>query len=298
MTAKSKTERKPRLACEISPTRVLAARADDAGQRVDACAVRTLGTGDVAVGLTTCNLNNATAVENAIRETFAEVGARGRDVILILPDSCCRVSLIDLETLPPKKQDAEAVVRFRLKKALPFDVEKARISFQAQTMPDRSVRVLATVALTSVLDDYESAVRAAGYQPGIVVPSTLAALGSLDGATSTLVINVGAQTLTVAGVDNEQLLLFRTIENPQGVDLSGEQMADDVHASVVFFEDTYGARVERIMVSGVAAQRVAEALRTHTGVRAQDLVSASQIGTGASGMPAALLGPVVGALTA
>jgi type IV pilus assembly protein PilM len=286
------------LACEISQLRVVAARADDTGQTIESCSVRTLANGDVSAGLTSCNLSNPTAVQNAIRQALSAVGGRGRDVIAILPDSCCRVSLIELETLPEKKQDAEAVVRFRLKKILPFDVEKSRISFRRQNAPDGSLRVVATVALASVLDEYEEAVRSAGFQPGVVLPSTLAALGSVDAGVSTLIINVGAQTLTVAGVDHDQLLLFRTIENPQGFELSGEQMTDDVHASVVFFQDNYGARIERILVSGVASERVADALEAHTGVRAADLVALSQIADAAGDTPRALLGPVLGALTA
>ncbi len=296
MAGKTQHEPRPRLACEIAPLRVVAARVGS-GQTIASCAVRALAAGAVAPNLSAANLSNAAAVRDAIREAFGVVGSQGRDVIMILPDSCCRVSLIDLDTLPAKQQDAEAVVRFRLKKALPFDVDKARVSFQAQPASQGAVRVLTTVALASVLDEYEAAVRDAGYAPGVVLPSTLAALGCVDAATATLLIHVGSQTLTVAGVDQDRLLLFRTLENPLGAEVNGEQIADDVHASVVFFEDTYGTKIRRILVSGVATERVSEALEAHTGVKPQDLLLSSQLGDAAISAPRALLGPVVGALT-
>ena len=42
------------------------------------------------------------------------------------------------------------------------------------------MRVVAAVALASVIEDYESAFREAGFNPGVVLPSTLAALGAAD----------------------------------------------------------------------------------------------------------------------
>ena len=65
---------------------------------------------------------------------------------------------------------------FRLRKSLPFDVDKAKVSYQAQTSP-AGMRVVAAVALNSVLEDYEAAFVEAGFSPGVVLPSMLAALG-------------------------------------------------------------------------------------------------------------------------
>ncbi len=58
-----------------------------------------------------------------------------RDVIGVLPDAAVRVVLLDFDTLPAKPEEAEGVVRFRLKKSLPFDVEKAKVSYHAQPSP-------------------------------------------------------------------------------------------------------------------------------------------------------------------
>jgi len=76
-----------------------------------------------------------------------------------------RVVLLDFETLPSKRDEAEAVVRFRLKKSLPFDPADARISYHAQST-GKGVRAVAAVVLNTVLEEYESAFRDAGYNPG------------------------------------------------------------------------------------------------------------------------------------
>ena len=60
------------------------------------------------------------------------VAGRSRDITLVIPDASTRILLLDFDTLPEKPQDADAVVRFRLKKSLPFDVDQSSVSFDRQ----------------------------------------------------------------------------------------------------------------------------------------------------------------------
>src|SRR5213079_534079 len=126
------------------------------------------------------------SVVSALRETLGNLAARARDVVAVLPDAAVRVVLLDFETLPDNREEAESVVRFRLRKSLPFDVDKATVSYHAQSSSS-GMRVVAAVALNSVIADYESAFREAGFNPGVVLPSMLAALGGAAGDTGTLV---------------------------------------------------------------------------------------------------------------
>jgi type IV pilus assembly protein PilM len=61
-------------------------------------------------------------------------------------------------------------MRFRLKKSLPFDVEQSAVSFDRQGTSN-PIRVVAAVTPRSVLEEYESLVREAGFNPGSVLPS-------------------------------------------------------------------------------------------------------------------------------
>src|SRR5947207_3115678 len=124
---------RPKLACEIAQDRVIAARAADSRQVLELCSTSELAPGCVVPELTEANLRQPDAVISALRETLGNVGARSRDLIVVLPDAAVRVALLDFETLPDKHDEAEGVVRFRLRKSLPFDVDKAKVSYQAQT---------------------------------------------------------------------------------------------------------------------------------------------------------------------
>jgi len=214
----------------------------------------------------------------------------------VLPDAAVRVALLDFETLPAKQQEAEAVVRFRLKKSLPFDVDKAKVSYHAQAS-DNALRVIAAVAVASVVEDYESVFREAGYAPGVVLPSMLAALGAAKAERPTMVVKVDARTTSIAIMDKQQLLLFRTLENPRGVAVSGEQLGEEIYPSIVFFQDTYHMNLEQIFVAGLADSGGAvPALGAQTGVPVGELAGGSELGQTVGSVPKWRMAGVVGAL--
>jgi len=286
----------PKLACEIAADRVLAGRVSDSGDTVEMCASHELAPGSVVPDLIEANLRQPSSVYHTIRDTLGTVSGRSREVIAVLPDAAVRVVLLDFEMLPPNHQEAEGVVRFRLKKSLPFDVDKAQVSYHAQPSSN-GVRVVAAVALTSVIADYEAAFREAGYSPGVVLPSMLAALGAADAQRPTLVIKVDARTTSIAILEQQQLLLFRTLENTRGVTISGEQLAEEVYPSVVFFQDTYHLNIDQIFVAGLPeAGGAAPALRAQTGAEVRELVASSHLGKSVGAVPKWRMAGVVGAL--
>ena len=284
------------LACEIAADRVLAGRAADRGRMVEISSARELAPGTVVPDLMEANLRDGNALRQAIESTLGSVGARSRDVIAILPDNAVRVVLLDFETLPAKQEEADAVVQFRLKKSLPFDPVEAKISYHTQTT-SKGTQIVAAVVLKKVLEEYEAAFRDAGYSPGVVMPSMLAAIGAADAERPTLVVKVDARTIGLAILDQEHMLLIRTLENTRGVTITGDQLAEEVYPSVVFFQDTYNLNIERVYLSGLPETNVASAaLKTQTGAQVEELITASQIGSTTGAVPRWRMAGVVGAL--
>ena len=289
---------RPRIACEIAASQVLAGRADESGSVVEYYTARGLAPGVVAPGLAPVNVLAAGALREAIAGALSAAGGRARDVIAVLPDAAVRVVLLDFEALPERAAEAAAIVRFRLKKSVPFDVEHAALSYQAHRA-NGTIKVVAAVANAAVVAEYEAAFREAGYNPGVVVPSTLAALGLVEAAAPTMVVKVEPASITVAIVHRDELVLFRTLEKSAGADIAGAQLAEDVYPSAVFFQDTYGAGIERVLLAGVAPlEQVGPALEAQTGARVEELVSARRVGSSLSGdaIPRSLLAGVAGAL--
>lgn len=287
---------RPKIACEIAADRVLAGRAAETAAVVESCASSELAPGVVVPDMMEANLKQRDAISRALRSALDSVGGRSRDIIAVLPDAAARVAWLDFDTLPAGREEAEGVVRFRLRKSLPFNIDEAKVSYHAQTA-NGSVRVVAAVALTRVIEEYENLFRELGYNPGVVMPSMLAALAAANTDRPTLVVKVDANSTGIAILDQQQLLLIRTLENPRGLAITGDQLAEDVYPSVVFFEDTYHMNIQQIFVAGLPDAAAAEAaLRAQTGADVQELVASSQLGSGLGNVPKSRMAGVVGAL--
>src|SRR3984957_10615274 len=194
---------RPRLAVEVRAEGVVAARAEDATALLTAVARADLGDGAVVPSLKPGNIADRTTVTAAVRRVLDGIAGSGRerlrDVTVIVPDSAVRVLFVDFDQLPTKAAEALPVVRFRLKKLLPFDADDAMVSYQIMSSEKDSIKLLAVAMPKAVLEEYESAVLAAGYLPGAVLPSTLAALAGLDEVTApVLVVNAGTGAVTTA----------------------------------------------------------------------------------------------------
>ena len=207
---------RPRVACEIMPQGVVAARSADAAAPLSAVARVSLAEGAIAPGLKPGNVVDRVAVTAAIREAMEQIGeranARDGNVTLVIPDSAVRVLLLDFEALPGRAAEALPLVRFRLKKLLPFDSDDAMVSYQVMSSGKGGVRVLAVAIPRDVLSEYETAAREAGFEPGAVLPSTLACLAALEDAEATLLVNANPLGVTVAIVRSGVLLLHRSVD--------------------------------------------------------------------------------------
>jgi len=276
--SKATPMQRPFLACEIATDGVVAARASEGDRSFEMLVGRELGEGVVAPDLTEHNVLQPESLARTIGEVLGGTGGKGKDVIAVLPDAACRVVLLDFDQLPAKPDEADGVVRFRLKKSLPFDVERARVSYQV-IPANEGVRVVAAVGLASVLDEYEQAFRDAGFSPGVVMPSMLALISAVEASQPTLIAKVDAHTTSVAILHDDKLMLFRTVENNKGKPLDGEALADEVYPSVVFFQDTYHTNIERIFVSGLSnADDAIAALTSQTGIAARELIDQDRLG--------------------
>jgi type IV pilus assembly protein PilM len=217
---------------------------------------------------------------------------------VVLPDVAIRMMLLDFESLPTKREEIEPVLRFRLKKSLPFDVDQATLSYDI-TRSNGTVRVAAAVAPREVIEEYEKAFRDIGYEPGVVLPSSLAALGLVDGERPTLVLKVDPMNITITAVERHELRLVRTLDNPHGGIFSATDLSEAVLPSIVFFEDTFAAHIEKIYVGGTAPlEELGPLLHQQTGAQVQELapeLGAEQNLSGEHVSPSTMAG-IVGAL--
>jgi len=275
MADKKAAIRLPHIACEITSQGVAAVRSEGTPGTIGAMYSCALAAGVLTPALNAQNVQDARALSDALEQALTNVGGHNQDVIAVLPDSAVRVTLLDFDSLPEKRKEAEAAVRFRLRKSLPFDIEKAALSFDAQQTP-QGLHVAASIVLRSVLEEYESAFRAAGCSPGVVLPSSLGALGAVDEESPTMMLKIARDATSIAVVKSGQLLLFRVLEGTEKGVPTAERMAEDVYPSLVYFQDNYGMSVEQVLVCGVPdLGELSQAMNAQAGVKVRELIGSS-----------------------
>jgi type IV pilus assembly protein PilM len=268
---------RPRLACEVRAEGVVAARAEDASAVLSAVSRVALAEGTVVphfrgadAGVTVAGspVNSAesgivtgaggvlgggaagrAAMVAAVRKALEAVSLKARDVTLVVPDSAVRVLLLDFDSLPAKPAEALPVVRFRLKKLLPFDADDAAVSYQVMATSRDSLQVLAVAMPREVQADYERVVREAGFEPGAILPSTLAALAGLgEGDRPMLVVNAGREGVTTAIVKGGVLLLHRTVDLSTGLrgDLPAAGLREELAAEAESADTSIAAIAARM----------------------------------------------------
>ena len=240
---------RPQAAVELAPEGALAAALPAVGQP-PVYAFAALPPGALTPGIAEANIHAAEVVSAAVRSALDQVSPPSRWVTLVLPDTTARVFVLDFDSLPSKAAEIMPVLRFRLRKMVPFDVEHAALSYQVLFQEKSGVKVLATIMPGPILAEYEAAVRAAGYEPGAVLPSSLAAIAALDSLEPILAANLSSVALTTSITSGQDLLLYRTIDLPSDPVLRLAEVQRSIAVAAAYFEDKIMARPQQLHYAG------------------------------------------------
>ena len=243
---------RPPVAVEIAPEGVLAA-ARLAPAESPTLAFVALPPGAVVPGIEEPNVQSPAALADALGTALGKLELRTRSVTLVIPDLAVRVFVMDFDSLPAKAAEVLPVLRIRLRKMVPFDVEKAGISYQVLSETASECRSLIAVTPGPILEEYEAAVRASGYEPGAVLPSSLAALAAITSDEPVLAASLSGSSLTTLIAHGQDLLLYRTSELP--ID-SAQRLAEaqrDIAVAAAYFEDKLEKRPRWLHYAGISS---------------------------------------------
>jgi type IV pilus assembly protein PilM len=180
-------------------------------------------------------------------------GSKRRTAAVLLPDACARISVLDFDAFPATPAEQAALVRFRVKKTVPFDIESAAVGYFVQPPSDKKAKtevVAVTIAL-EVLARYEALFRNAGFHAGDVTVSGLAVLNLYKGQDAAMLAKLAGKTLTVMVVAAGRLRLFRCLTLEYG----GEQAVEEeiravLYPTFAYAEDELGSPIRRVILCG------------------------------------------------
>jgi type IV pilus assembly protein PilM len=243
----------PTIAVEIARHRVSAASivTRDSSPAVAAHAVEPLPPGMVNPSLNAANIVNPQAVSEALRRVFERIGIRPKRIALAIPDSVAKVSLLKFEKVPPRVHDLEELVRWQVRKAAPFRIEDAQLSYVPGTQGADGSEFVVVVARRDIVQEYERVCSAVGAQAGVVDLSTFNVINAvLAGPTPPtgdwLLVHVTHEDATMAILRGQHLVFFRN----RAAEGEGS-LADMVHQTAMYYEDRLsGGGFSRVLLAG------------------------------------------------
>jgi type IV pilus assembly protein PilM len=238
---------------------------------------------DQAAGSSIFKPNLGTPEEMAarLRKLLEATGTKPGRLSLVLPDNVAKISLVTLPERPPSVRRLDEVLRFKLRRAVPFRLEDAVLAHQVLPGEGSGVTVLVAVMLKAVVEQYERALEAAGVRPGLVDLCTpnlynlcrqqIAAAGADGGDVGLL--NVASGYFTLLIVRDDRLVFYRCKsyaagdgeDDPGPLTPSETLMARELTSSLSYWRDKLGGqRLSRVLLRAVngAATEVAPILQS------------------------------------
>ncbi len=241
----------PLVACEISTDYVAAANWRRGTYGLDDCVVAALPPGSIKPSAVESNLVNVEAVRGAMDAVLSRLGVRNQGIALLIPDAVIRVFVLHFDVFPRSTAEAVPMLRWRLKKSVPFEAEETLISYMRQAPREDGVDIVTALARLRIVKEYESLVEAAGAHPGVVMSSTLATLPLLDDARPVMLARISGTTLTT-GIAREGILCgYRCTELPSGVDaLEPKALLDEIFPVAAYYQDAWSEGIQGLRLAG------------------------------------------------
>jgi type IV pilus assembly protein PilM len=242
---------------------------------LEAQAVRPMPEDSMPSSIFDQSLRSTTELTARFQEMFELTGTRPGRISLVLPDNLAKVSLLTLPERPASQRQLDELVRSKMRRAVPFRLEEAAISYQVLPVDGRQVALLVLLTPRQLIDRFEQAFAALGARVGLIdiaTPNLInlcrqrLEVASRDGKDVAL-LNCASNYFSLVIVRNGRLIFFRCKTlSPEGeaVKVGNGFLVREVASSLSYYREKLdGKGIESVLVRGlgVSVDEVAEKLR-------------------------------------
>lgn len=244
----------PPLAIEVATDRISGARMSRTGS-LDGFAVEPLPPGAVVPSAVETNIVNVVAVKTAFESVCSRLRAKNEDIAILLPDPVIRVFVQHFDEFPRSPQEAIPMLKWKLKKSVPFEVDETLISYMRQAPREGGVDVVTALGRLRIIREYEGLAENLGLTAGVVLSSSLAAVALLEEHRPMLLARVSDSALTTAIVRDGVLCGYRCTELPaKGAALTPNMLLEEIYPVAAYYQDTWQEGIQGVRVAGLGAR--------------------------------------------
>ncbi len=188
----------------------------------------------------------------ALKDLWSRNRNRSPKICLLLQDRTALAFQMNLESVPENHEECLDVVRFKLKKSVPFRIEDAQISYFVDSGASdyRSTNLWVTVMNSQVLCQYEELIQSTvGSECGLVDLATFNLMNLAHSEIQAqgwaqddhLYVNLNRSYISLAITQKDRLMFFRSRELERHAGIMEEAMAE-IHPTMMFYLDKLGGQ--------------------------------------------------------
>lgn len=156
------------LGVEISPSGVAFALLSGpaSSPRLERVSYRPLEPGTVRLSLRDPNILDPKAFAGRLKDAHNTLLYKGTRLSLTLPDSVGRIMLLDIEGRFKSRAEGIDIIRWKLKKSMPFDISDSHLDYQQLSVRENGdLALLVALVSRTVVGQYEELLSEAGFVP-------------------------------------------------------------------------------------------------------------------------------------
>jgi type IV pilus assembly protein PilM len=247
----------PTVAIEFAAEQVSAARFTRTGS-LDAFAVEALPPGALVPSAIETNIANPIVVKAAVAAVTKTLKAKEEAAALMVPDPVIRVFVQHFDEFPRSSEEAIPMLRWKLKKSVPFEVDETLLSYMLQPSRGEGIDVVTAIARLRIIKEYEALLEPQGMSAGVVLSSTLTAISLVEDSKPTLLARLSGTSLTTAIVREGILAGYRCTELPTtAAEITPHLLLEEVYPLAAYYQDTWQEGIQAVRVAGLR-QRLPE----------------------------------------
>ena len=209
-------------------------------------------------------IRSAERYTSLVSGSIQKEGVKTRAISIVLPDHLARVSLLTFEELPRTRREVLDLVKWKMKKAVPFKVEDASVDYQvfhSAGFGDESPQgysLLAVLMPQAVVAEHEAIFTRLGIHAGLVDLSTFSLLHLYRTVIAKdvpsgdyMLLNATPAFFTVMIHRDGQPLFYRcksfSLTGEGGADAAARMLRREIQASVLYYQERlHGKSLTRV----------------------------------------------------
>ncbi|MCP2520295.1 hypothetical protein NLD30_07605 [SCandidatus Aminicenantes bacterium Aminicenantia_JdfR_composite] len=192
------------------------------------------------------NIVNPEYLKEIFEKELSKIKSLPKTVSLLLPEHSTRIFLLNFNLLPPKKEEIEKLIIWKIKKTIHLPEDGIRLAWERIDLKDR-IKIIAFIASEKVVAQYENFLAEFNLNAGLIESPIFSLFNIIQDKVegNNLLIDLEKSFLTILGFNNTDFLIYRVKSISL---LDRNDFLKEIDHTLKFLKDKSGIEVNSLIL--------------------------------------------------